>query len=64
MEVDRGYHNIPEQFCYDINRDNELAELGLKVIRFTNEIVMNNMESVLIIIEQEISERKTTPDIE
>lgn len=64
IEVDGGYHNIPEQFCYDINRDNELAELGLKVIRFTNEIVMNNIETVLNIIEQEIFERITTPDIE
>jgi cyclase len=45
IEVDGGYHNIPEQFCYDMNRDEELANLGLKVVRFTNEQVFNEIES-------------------
>jgi len=57
IEVDGGYHNVPEQYCYDINRDHELEELGLRVIRFTNEQVFNDIELTLQIIENEISHR-------
>jgi cyclase len=57
IEVDGGYHNLPEQYLYDKSRDVELEELGLKVIRFTNEEVMNNIELVLKTIENEIEDR-------
>jgi len=57
IEVDGGYHNLPEQYLYDKNRDAELEELGLKVIRFTNEQIFNNTESVLNIIEGEVNNR-------
>jgi len=57
IEVDGGYHNTPEQYSYDINRDIELAELGLKVIRFTNKQVFNEIELTLQKIELEISQR-------
>ena len=57
IEVDGGYHDIPEQYLYDRNRENELNELGLKVVRFTNEEVLNSIEKVLKTIEIEIKER-------
>ncbi|MBN2767293.1 MAG: endonuclease domain-containing protein [Paludibacteraceae bacterium] len=57
IEVDGGYHDIPEQYLYDRNRENELNELGLKVVRFTNEEVLNSIEKVLKTIENEIKER-------
>ena len=57
IEVDGGYHDIPEQYLYDRNRENELNELGLKVVRFTNEEVLNSIEKVLRTIEKEIKER-------
>lgn len=57
IEVDGGYHNIPEQFNYDQNRDCELESLGLKVIRFANKQVMTEIEEVLTIIENEIKNR-------
>lgn len=57
IEVDGGYHNLPEQYIYDKNRDKELEEFGLKVIRFTNEQVFNNIENVLNIIEEEINNK-------
>lgn len=57
VEVDGEYHNIPEQYLYDKNRDNELNELGLKVIRFTNEQVLFEIENTLYVIEEEIKER-------
>ncbi len=57
IEVDGGYHDLPEQFVYDSNRDAELVELGLKVIRFTNEQVLNDIENVLEIIKYEVNNR-------
>ncbi|MDR1585293.1 MAG: endonuclease domain-containing protein [Prevotellaceae bacterium] len=57
IEVDGGYHNTPEQYCYDENRDDELAGLGLKVIRFTNDQVVNDTENTLKQIENEIINR-------
>jgi len=59
IEVDGGYHTLPEQYQYDKNRDAELSDLGLKVIRFTNEQVLFDIENVLNIIEQEIKYRIT-----
>ncbi len=59
IEIDGGYHNSPEQFRYDVNRNNELEELGLKVIRFTNEQVFNDIENTLKTIEKEILNRLT-----
>ncbi|MDR1203595.1 MAG: endonuclease domain-containing protein [Tannerellaceae bacterium] len=47
IEIDGGYHRIPEQYEYDTNRDFELTELGITVIRFTNEEVLLNIDSVL-----------------
>ena len=44
IEVDGGYHNIPEQYLYDKERDKELEDLGLKIIRFTNEEVFTQTE--------------------
>ena len=57
IELDGGYHNIPEQHQYDMNRDNELTELGLKVLRFTNDEVFNDIENTLIIIKNEVLNR-------
>lgn len=47
VEVDGGVHNIPTQFEYDRNRDYELTAYGLKVLRFTNEEVLNNVDEVI-----------------
>jgi len=60
IEIDGGYHNTPEQFCYDRNRENELDALGLLVIRFTNEQVLNSIEKTLNMIETVILERVAT----
>ncbi len=47
IELDGGVHLIPEQYKYDKDRDNELEELGLKVLRIKNDEIINNIESVL-----------------
>jgi len=55
IEVDGGYHRIPEQYEYDRNRDYELQELGLKVLRFTNEQVLFDIENTMKVIDSELN---------
>jgi len=47
IEVDGGYHNSAAQIEADNLRTQILNEIGFKVIRFTNEQVINNLHSVL-----------------
>jgi cyclase len=47
VEVDGGIHQLPAQIKSDMNRDAELRELGLTVIRFTNKDVFNRIDWVL-----------------
>ena len=55
IEIDGGYHQIPEQYEYDRNRDYELDELGLKIIHFTNEQVLFDIENTLKTIDNELN---------
>jgi len=61
IEIDGGYHQLPEQYEYDKNRDWELEELGLKVLRFTNEQVFFDIENVMKVIEEELTLTPSTP---
>ena len=54
IEVDGEYHNDEDQILKDKNRTKDLQENGLQVLRFTNEEVLNNMESVLSVIKRHI----------
>jgi len=47
IEVDGGIHNNPEVYEHDLNRTAELEKLGIKVIRFTNEEIFNDIDGVL-----------------
>jgi very-short-patch-repair endonuclease len=47
IEVDGEIHNKPENKEYDENRTYELEKFELKVLRFTNYEVENNMDKVL-----------------
>ncbi len=47
VEVDGGYHTLPEVVISDKQRTEMLEELGFKVIRFTNEEVISNIDGVL-----------------
>jgi very-short-patch-repair endonuclease len=47
IEVDGGIHDCEENKEYDENRSYEFEELGLKIIRFTNEDVLNNTDFVI-----------------
>jgi type I restriction-modification system DNA methylase subunit len=47
IEVDGGYHNQKKQLEYDAERTKIINEYGVKIIRFTNEQVLQNTELVL-----------------
>ena len=55
IEIDGGYHQIPEQYEYDRNKDYELEELGLKVLHFTNEQVLFDIENTIRVIDEELT---------
>lgn len=50
IELDGGYHQLPEQQISDKERTEWLENKGFKVIRFNNEAIFNNLERVLTII--------------
>ncbi|MGY3212077.1 cyclase [Mucilaginibacter sp. HD30] len=60
IEVDGSIHNLPEVKINDIEKQLFLEEQGLKVIRFTNTQVFNQLESVLRNIQNEINSSATT----
>lgn len=47
IEADGGGHFTPEQQAEDTNRDQYLRGMGLTVLRFTNDAVLLETESVL-----------------
>ena len=51
IEIDGGIHNLSEVLENDITRQKDLEELGIKVIRFTNKDILNNLETTLKKIE-------------
>ncbi|MCB2221686.1 MAG: endonuclease domain-containing protein [Bacteroidetes bacterium] len=54
IEIDGENHSLKEVREKDQSRTAELNELGLKVIRFTNSEVMDNIDDVLNIISQNL----------
>ncbi len=54
IEADGGVHLIPAQYEYDQNRDYELLELGVKVLRFTNDETVNSIDQVIISIKENL----------
>ena len=55
IEIDGDYHNDPEQKSYDAARTKYLAELGYRLIRFTNDEVEKNISNVLKKIKDELT---------
>ncbi|MEE4287068.1 MAG: endonuclease domain-containing protein [Mariniphaga sp.] len=47
IEIDGGIHQSTYQKEYDFGREGELENWGIKVIRFTNEEIENEMSRVL-----------------
>ena len=59
IEIDGGIHKSVDQREYDIGREAELEHWGIKVIRFTNEEVENNISRVQNEIERICSEQQS-----
>jgi methylmalonyl-CoA mutase cobalamin-binding domain/chain len=60
IELDGSQHNEDEQIKYDEERTKELAEEGIRVIRFWNSDVLKKTEFVLEEIWNTLEERLTT----
>ncbi|WP_372950033.1 endonuclease domain-containing protein [Mariniphaga sp.] len=59
LEVDGGIHKSKEQKEYDIGREGELENWGMKVIRFTNEEIENEIDLVMKEIKRICEKRKS-----
>lgn len=59
IEVDGGYHLEEQKIKADAFRTNRLEAMGFKVIRFTNEDVLENIDDVLTIIKENIQNQKS-----
>jgi very-short-patch-repair endonuclease len=55
IELDGGGHAIEEQTAYDAMRTKELEGAGIRVLRFWNNDVLKDLESVLESIYTELS---------
>lgn len=55
IEVDGDYHNDLEQKKYDDSRSEFLESLGYRVIRFTNDEVINHFQKVIERIKNELA---------
>jgi very-short-patch-repair endonuclease len=54
IEIDGNHHFVGNRVEYDGIRDEYLKSLGLRILRFTNKDVLENIKGVLEIIESEI----------
>jgi very-short-patch-repair endonuclease len=61
IEVDGPYHNDEEQQQNDKGRTYELQDMGIDIIRFTNEEVELNIEKVLEIIKEKLTSKIQVP---
>ena len=55
IEIDGRQHNEPENIEYDKTRTEYLNTLGYKVIRFWNNEIYENIESVILRLKEEIN---------
>jgi cyclase len=61
IEVDGGYHHHKDQKEMDSAREGALEDLGIKVIRFSNEEIEKNIISILDRIKEVIHELNSMP---
>jgi very-short-patch-repair endonuclease len=54
IEVDGEYHLEPNQKEYDEERTLRIEASGVKIIRFTNQEVLTNLEAVLVKIRENL----------
>ena len=64
IEVDGGYHKEVEQVVADKLRESVLNEYGYKILRFTNEEVINNIDDVIERIKAAMTESSPSGGVE
>ncbi len=55
IELDGAVHNSADAQAYDRQRDAFLNSVGIKVLRFENQMVFQNMEGVLAAIREQLA---------
>ena len=63
VELDGDVHGQPQQERHDRHRDEFVADLGIKVLRFWNDEVRANLDGVLEEILRTMQRRTTTPHL-
>lgn len=63
IELDGSVHNLKENIENDFKRQTALEDLGIKVIRFTNNELYKNLNQVLDEIKQTTQERIAVPPL-
>lgn len=58
VEIDGGYHQLPQQQVDDLQREEWLGQLGFSVVRFSNEDVIFDIDRVIEIIKSKINHGK------
>jgi type I restriction enzyme, R subunit len=58
LELDGGVHDGEKQKSHDKNRDENLTALGYKILRFTNDELQEDLDSVLARARQHLERRK------
>jgi len=61
IEIDGDVHATESQQTKDLKRENYLKSLGLQVIRYTNDQVINNFDGVLEDLSSRVSKASTSP---
>lgn len=61
VELDGGVHFTDEAYAYDMERDKFLRENEIETLRFKNEEVFKDIESVLQTIAEWLRSKATTP---
>ncbi len=54
IEVDGGIHNLKENKIYDLAREKIINEHGVKIIRFTDQDIEQNLPTVIELIKTHI----------
>ena len=61
IEVDGDVHGVEDQVLRDQEREKKLRSLGLQVIRYTNDDILNNIEGVLEDLSHRLLSESTSP---
>lgn len=64
IEADGEIHNSREHKEYDQARTEELKKLDFKVLRFSNQEILNNTDQVITKIQSELKDRKDYPRLD